>query len=412
MPQASEFLGAPRTAEYVPTLYHSGWSGLRRRMPPFNLHQVDEMLTDARVEFGLRLIKGPVLSKSRFFIDCNNPEVKEFLKNTVVRFWRTSAARALKALEWGFSCSEVMYRPQKGRLEYETLKDLHSLDCRAITQQGKFLGATVQHVPGRGRQKVGLVVPKVLWHIHAREKHPWYGRSRLQAAYLPWVEMWSDGGYRDARTLWYHRNAFDSGTMRHPQGMIKIDENRQVPAKDLAREIMEKKKTGGVLTLPNTQSQGPGIYDWTYEPPNAPAPPAELLEYGENLRDEIAEGMGVPPEIIRAEGTGAYAGRQIPMDAFYAMLQEIVYWLMFDVDQQVLRPLVEVNFGPEIEYEVIPFGILRPSAEEHAVEREAQSPRAIPPMSMTDWLTEPRYGIEIISDEPPVGYTPKWSNAA
>jgi hypothetical protein len=404
--------GQAVTQDYVPSAYASAWAGVRHRLPRFSLMQVQDMLTDPRVEFGLRLIKGPVLSKSRFFVDCDNPEAKEFLKNTVIRFWRTSAARALKALEWGYSCAEAMYELRKGRIEFDVLKDLHSLDCRALTRGGKLVAAAVQKVPGQRKKKVPLPIPKLLWHIHARELHPWYGCSRLRAAYLPWAEMWADGGYRDARTLYYHKYAFEGGIMRHPPGTVKLDDGTTVVNKDLAREILEKKKTGGVMTLTNVPNSGfDGQYAWDYQPPHVMPPPENLLEYGKDLRDEMWEGMGIPPEIARAEGTGAYAGRKVPEDAFYSVLQEIVYWLMFDFDQQIGRPLVEVNFGSGIEYEIVPFGLIRPSMEEAAVEREAKLPRALE-MSTAEWLLEPRYGIEIVSEVPPVGYTPKYGRAA
>jgi len=72
----------------------------------------------------------------------------------------------------------------------------------------------------------------------------------------------------------------------------------------------------------------------------------------------MVEGMGVPIELVEPVGTGAYAGRRIPMDAFLATLHEIACWLISDFDEQVLRPLAERNFGPGLEYTIIPFGII------------------------------------------------------
>lgn len=399
----------PITRDYQPHAYGSGWYGLRRRAPLFSLSAIGEMLTDPRVQFALRLVKGPVLSKARFFVDCDHAEAKEFLVDTITRFWRTSAGRALKAIEWGFSCSEVLYEVHEGRIRFEGLKDLHSMDCRVWIQNGQLDGASVRNLPGVNRNTPAIRVPRLLWHVHDREKQPWYGRSRLYGAYLPWIEKWSDGGYRDIRTLFYHKCAFEGGIFYHPPGSDKLDDGSEVSNKDLAREMLEKKKTGGVMALPNT-TDGEGNRKWVYEPPHVLSEPGGMLEYGRDLDDEIAEGIGVPSEVLKAEGTGAYAGRQIPMEAFYAMLQEVMYWLMTDFDQQVLRQLVAVNFGQELQFEVVPFGLLTPSVEQQQVETERASPQAVPGMEMSldTILEQPRYNVEVVSDVPPVGYLPKY----
>ena len=116
---------------------------------------------------------------------------------------------------------------------------------------------------------------------------------------------------------------------------------------------------------------------------------------------------------MKAEGTGAYAGRRIPMEAFYAMLQEILFWLITDVDQQVLRQLVAVNFGPQLEYEIVPFGLVTPSQEEQ--QQQAGAQQAPPPqgmeMSLDTMLEQPRYNVQIVSDTPPVEYRVKYGAA-
>lgn len=79
--------------------------------------------------------------------------------------------------------------------------------------------------------------------------------------------------------------------------------------------------------------------------------------------------MGIPPEIARAEGTGAYAGRFVPQQAFYSTLQSMLQWLIGDADEQIFRRLVIHNFGDD-EYEIIPFPLID-SLEENNVEQNA-----------------------------------------
>ena len=80
-----ELLGSPLTADYMP----SGYAGIflfARNRPPFSLTVIQEMLADPRVIFGLWLLKGPILANSRFYVECENDDVKDFLIKNVTRF--------------------------------------------------------------------------------------------------------------------------------------------------------------------------------------------------------------------------------------------------------------------------------------------------------------------------------------
>lgn len=361
-----ERLLATVTRDYLPTGYHSGFFHLHR-LPPFTVFTVGAMLMDPRIVFGLWLIKGPILAQARFKIECDDSAVKDFIIKNVTRFWSTGAGRALKGLEWGYSCSEVLYKHRDdGLIYYDDIKDLHSTDCRALTDGGELIGARIRNIPGHSR--VTIAGPKLLWHTHQREYHPFYGRSRLYGAYYPWVETWTDGGFRDVRRLFFHKYAFDGGVMYHPQGTTKLEDSGAVIAyKDLARELIEKKKTGGTLTLPSL-FDGAGNRLWEHVQPNVSSPPIAIMEYGADLKTEILEGMGIPPEVAAMGETGAYAGRLVPQQAFYASLQEIVRYLIEDFARQCLDYLIEVNFGACVEYQIQTFGLMQSDAKEEGLD--------------------------------------------
>ena len=381
----NQLLGSPLTADYLPEGY-TGMFLFARNRPPFSGTVIREMMSDPRVIFGLWLIKGPILANSRFKIVCEDEEVTKYLIENITRFWRNSAARALKSIEWGYSASEVLYKVVEGKIHFDILKDIHSLDTRAVTKEGSLVGFTVRNVPVRSTQvpmqggeygehkKLFIGIPKGFWHIHWRDRHPWYGLSRLYGAHIPWWEQWSDGGYRDIRRLWFHKNAFEGGVMYHPPGVTRTKDNLVISNKDLAREMIEKKRTGGTLTLPNTMS-GDGIRSWEYAAPVGNPIPAGLMEYGASLKEELFEGMGIPPEIFQSGGSGfgSATGRAIPEEAFFSVLQEILQWLISDADQQIFRHLVRLNFGQDhARYEIVPFGLTAKAEERENQQREDQ----------------------------------------
>lgn len=355
-----ELLGSPLTAEYVPYAV-SGTFSLSRHRPPFTYYMVREMLTDPRIIYGLWLIKGPLASRAEVQVVCEDETIRQFLITNINRFWRTSIMIALSAIEWGISASEVMYRYTDGQIQFDKLRYIDPLDVRTVTSKGEICGINVRNIPLRGQvrqQALYIGAPKCMIHLHWREKSPYYGLSRLYGAHVPWWETWSDGGYRDIRRLWYYKNAFEGGVMYHPPGMTRLPSGLLIDNKDLAREMITKKRTGGTLVFPNSFIGDSQNRSWEYEPPTSNSGPEGLLDYGELLRSEELEAMGIPPEIVQSggnQGFGSSTGRQIPQDAFFAVLQELLQYLVNDLDTYVLRYLVQLNFGPAAaSYDLIP----------------------------------------------------------
>jgi len=335
--------------EYIPNAYSGYWLFNRNR-PLFTQFTIREMLIDPRVTFGLWLIKGPMLSKAKFMVDSENSEVKEHVVDLINEFWLNGAVQALKAVEWGYSGNEVLYKRDEktGRITYSGLKDFESPSVKIVTKHGKRSGIlvdnfqTVQMEPGKA---VYLGGPKAFHHVHWRHLHPHYGRSRLVGAHIPWNEMWSEGGYRDIRRMWFYKNCFAGGTIYHPQGHAKTPEGRIIAYQDIAQEIVEKMRTGAVMALPGDMDNR-GNRKWEYIDPKGNTIPAGLFDYGDSLRIEILEAMGIPYEVIESsgnEGFGSSTGRAIPETAFYSILQEELNWLIYDFVEQIARPSVQIN---------------------------------------------------------------------
>lgn len=362
-----KLVGKPLTADYQPM--HWGDTNASLRIPPFTLAYVSLMMRDYRIRIGMRTIKGPILMRAQFSVKCENEEVRQWIIRTIERFWVTSASTAMKAYEWGYSCSEQLWKRVDGLFQFDRLKNLHSLDCRCWTIDGKIMGASVKNVPGMKDCK--LIGPKCFWHIHDREAHTYYGLSRLYGAFVPWNDKYGDGGHRDSEKLWMRKYAYDGGILYHPPGFSNIQlpdgsVAMTIANKDLAREMMDKKLNGGSMTLPNQMiGEGGNIRAWEFVPPIANEPPMALFEQGDKYDDRMLEGLGVPPEILTADGTGAFAGRAIPMQSFFASEQELLVAITIDMVEQILEPGVLLNFGP-VPFDVRPFPLLEKEEQETA----------------------------------------------
>lgn len=376
----SALLEAPFTADYEPYATHGyGYYSAIHSMPVFTPFWIPLMLRDQRIQFGLRMIKGPILAASRFYVDDDESKgdtfspLKKFIVKNLTRFWRFSAVKALRAIEWGYSGNEALYKLKGDQIHFDTLKILQPFDVRVLTKDGDKVGISVQKIKGR-RGKVYLGGPKGLWHCVNREDYPWYGQSRLFGAFVPWMEFYGSGGAKDIRRLYYHKYAFTGDVGYYPTDTTPgpAGEYPRSP-KEIMRSILEKRKTGGVVAFPNVRDEN-GNPRWVIEPGHSTGSSVDILEYHRMLKGEMTEGMGIPTEVMEAAEVGSgWSGRMVPATAFFAMLQEYVNWLIFDFDQQIMRPLVELNFGiKDPDYEIIPFGLLRGPGDEEENEKEAQ----------------------------------------
>jgi hypothetical protein len=357
-------VGRPKTAGYRPSVVWGPWQQWRHT-PPFHIRRIPEMLTDARVRLGLNIIKGPIASKARIFVKCDNPLVKQFIVSTLTRFWKNSLSRALRAIDWGFSPGETVYKMDlDGTMQFDIIRELYPLDVLAIEnwQIAEITGILIRNTPG-GAARV-LRAPRFFWHVVGREHQPIFGLSRLYGAWKPWLEKTSQGGWRDIRRLFYYKNAYDSGELYYPENDIVNTASGPVSAQQYAQDAMELGRTGATYCWPNTIDPNTSTRAWERKPPSSPSPPPGLEEWGNDLNAEILEGMEIPPEIAHAEGTGAYAGRLIPFQGFMMTEMTLLNQLLADFDTQVLSRLIEYNFGARTEYELMPFSLL------DAVEKE------------------------------------------
>lgn len=357
--------------------------------PIFNFITVESMLLDSRIQFALGLIKGPIHTYTKFFgsEDGDNPqvhqaivdrdyyfsykikaeskEVEEYILRQINRFWEVASPKALTALEWGYSGSQVMYRQDiKGNLHFDNLHNYHARRVRPVSQRGHLVGmvfrsnmtATHRFFP----------VPKAFWHVHRREVNKFTGRSRLKGSHIPWHETWTQGGARDIRRLWFFKNSYDGGVIRYPEGQKQKDaQGNEVESIELAEQLISQKTTGGYLILPNKKINDNKDYAWDYEPPSSNVTPQGLMEYPSQLRSEILEGMGIPPEVVESSGSqgfGSATGRKVPYMGFIASLYPLVGCLIGDFRAQILDSLLLLRYGKEIEYDITPIIPLSPEA--------------------------------------------------
>lgn len=308
--------------------------------------------------------------------------VSEFVLAHVDRFWQRGIPHIQEGgYPYGWAAGEHVYKDNNGMLVWSHIKSFHPTDASVLTLKYNAVGIRVKNI--REKQPVDLwfasenIPAKACWYAHRPRFNQFYGRSQLIGAWRPWRRL----GWRDAVEqvidAAVYRAGYRGPIVRHPREDMQTAQSG-IPAtrtdsqghprrsaRDVARQMVEWAKAGAGFTLSSEQyppAQGGGN-KWDVEFPEHVMDVRPLIDAAKYLEDQIMLGIGVPPELVKAGGTGSgYSGRSIPREAFLDGQQKVADAILQGFVEQVVKPLVLWNFG-DIPFEVSCKSLLESQAE-------------------------------------------------
>jgi len=351
-----------KAAGYKPAMFGSLVSTVLDNKPRFTWIETERMRWDPQVQFGLRILRAPLYGVT-WKIDADSDRIARWIDREMTRVYRRVMPKAVRCFEYGVAAGEVTYRPSRvngrTRVHFHEFHEFHPRDARPDVWErgplaGKLASMTVNAVGSAGT----IVIDRQhsFWFRgEMAEYASWYGRPRLAGAFEPWLEKRGKHGAVPTRALFY-KKCFRGPHMRYPVGQTNMGTTESPVLKsnqDIAREIIEKFESGGVVALPNVVDESNNPL-WVWEDPKSFADVAGILDYPKQLDKEILIGLGIPPELVEASTVGSgYSGRAIPAQVFFSSLDEIAHLIIEAIDLQIIRPLVRLNFG-RVGYEIIP----------------------------------------------------------
>jgi len=375
------------TAGYTPQAT-TGYISVVNRLPVFLRDHVPDMLREPRISLGLKTIKGPILSKCRFYVRDEQSKpgkpspIKKFICDQITRFWENGVETALTSLEYGFSGSEVVYRIHDDDYCYDHLEPLQQRDIRLQIKKktGKKDCIKVVRNDSNSSSHKPLYIGgiKSLWCVQNRDFHKYYGRSVLYGAFQPWMDLYADGGAHDVRRLYYHKYAYSGDIIYYPPGATPgttsgpgADPDGSRANKQLARQLINQRRSGAALAFPNKRDEK-GNRLWEIDEAKAGPSVTNMLEYYQDLKKEIFEGMGIPPEVLEASEVGSgWSGRSIPQHSFFTTLHGYAAAVIRDFNEQIIAPLIRLNYQTDYDYSIVPFGLVRDSESDENADKEA-----------------------------------------
>lgn len=346
----------------------------------FDLSVYDQMLKDGQVKAGLDIIKLSATAHG-FEVSGDDEETKQYAQFIEDNFEQVQGnledtiREMLSALEYGYSCTEKVfeYDQKTGKIMLKKLKTLDPHTLRVKTNQFGDIEYVRQYI---GSQKVTLPANKVMWFANDRKFGNPYGHSALRQIYKHWYIK--DKLYRFANIA-YERY----GT---PLLVGHVQDAKDV---NKMRRLLEK--INGLTGL--AISGGDSIQ--AIQGNNA-----DFIGYIEHHDRKIMEGLLVPPMLLGLSRgqSGSYALSGNQFDIFLFRLQSLQRDIKSIIEEQIIRPLVDLNFPNAKRYPSFNFRLMTQEDIEK-LSRVFQlliSARVISPEE--DWLRE-RLGFPPINEE-------------
>jgi phage gp29-like protein len=304
-----------------------------------------KMRLDGQVSAGLSVVKLPVMSR-RFHVVADSDEVAEFVKKTLEPVWRDLIRGALLALDYGFAVMEKVWAEDaNGKLVYARFKDPdpESLELE-VDDRGNFVGVSQQ--PGQR-----IDADKAFLYTHRLEHGNLYGISRLRPAYPYWRT-------KEIIYLFLNRYLERKGNppvvVKYPPRVTpsntgpQTDKNARA-ALELGGKLLEN---SAVAVPHDVDSHGHQTWGVSYleDDPRV----AMFLEYIDHLNKMILRSLFVPDRVLTQEAeTGSFALAKVHADIFLMSEEGLITDIEAAVNEQIVKPLIDYNFGPEMRSRII-----------------------------------------------------------
>lgn len=338
-----------KVPNYTPPPGHRG-SMDELGLPQFNMRQINLMLRDSQIKLGKAIKTAPLMHVK--FSASGSPNVAAFASEMMHTAWDTIVPKMANSLWYRIFCAEPTFKKNKGIIELTGCSDFYPPDCEFLEINKQLVGIRVkQRVSDRNSISYGhqdLYGMKSLVYIHQQQFGSRDGVSELEGAYEAWLEKVGPDGALAKRKLWFYKNSFHSGIIKHPPGSYQWNRSdntvAETPYRDIARQAVERGTSGSVWAFPQVFDEK-GNSMWDYQPSAVNGDGKPMMDYVEQLNTEMLRGMGIPDDIIsQTSGTGSYAGRSIPFQAFLTSQNDTIRAMFSAILKQVVLPLCWWNF--------------------------------------------------------------------
>jgi len=303
-----------------------------------SLQTYKKMENDAGVIAPLTIVKAPIHSVE-WDIECENSDIREFVKKALKRIWNKFVSDSLLALNFGFQAFEKIFERNGDGIVY---KKLLPFDPEYITlkeeKDGSFGGIELQMFEG---ENVQLPPEKSFVFTHDKRWDNDYGRSRLRPAYRYWF---IDRYYYDFENVFMETLSCPPTIGYAPPGKTKTEDGREVDNLETMLQTVKDIRSGGSAALPSNMWSEKDR-QWFVELLESKKDVGHFIKAHEHLDTMKARAIFVPDLIFQAQKVGSYALGKQHSNNFILSIKAILDTLKEYIDLYLIPQLVLYNFG-------------------------------------------------------------------
>jgi hypothetical protein len=304
------------------------------------------MRLDPQIALGLAAIKAPVMHVTReggWWIEGGNEDVVAVVAEVMRPLVRPLFRSCLHAVEFGHQAHEKVWErrsvgPQRV-YGYRKLKALEPGTFELYADEhGRYAGLRQPHMDAP--------IPPEKTFVMTLDKE-WgnlYGRGRLDAAYEPWY--WSSVVYLFANR--YFERKADPVLRAYGPPEVRVDPatGAEEHALDSLNDTLASLRGSGSVALPDERDEH-GNRRWDVDYLLDDQRGEMFRSYLEHLDAKKLRALFVPERSLTQDGrVGSHAAARQYADTFLLMEAGLLADLVGQVNTHVIRPLIEVNFGP------------------------------------------------------------------
>ncbi len=319
------------------------------------LCDISAMRQDPTIKIGLSVIKQPLqrvdwtITKMPGARQELPPDIKQFVEDNLRPLWDEFMVNLLTGIDFGYVVFEKVWEPVNGKLNYGRLLPLRpdNLEIYYDPVSGDFTRVKqIQPctVARKTEKAVEISAEKLFVYTHKKEFADVEGESRLVGVYPYWRMCNDMYKYTNA---FYHRFGIPTIKGWAPRGTTPVTTDKD------GNPVEVDNMTWWSSVLDNLHNSTTLVHEftednrWGFEILEPKVENVRFLPYIEHLNVMKLVALFVPELTVMKGARGSYALGRAQTELFIDNEEAILKEINGQIDEYLIRPLVEYNWGPD-----------------------------------------------------------------
>lgn len=307
-----------------------------------SLQTFKDMENDAGIIAPLTIVKAPIRSVE-WSIECENNDIKDFVKKALLLIWEQLIGDMLLALNFGFQSFEKVFTRNNDGIVYKKLLAYDPADITVKTNEktGGFAGIELSQV-NKPMGAIQLPPQKCFHFAYDMRWGNFYGISKMRPAYKYWF---TDKYYYEFQNVFMEKLSGGVVVAYAPSGKTVVD-GVEYDNIETMKKVAQDIRSGGVASLPSEMwGEQAGDRKWILELLESKKDTGQFVKAHEHLDTMKSRAIFVPDLIYKAEKVGSFALGKEHTNNFILSIKAILDYAKLFIDSYLIPQLVEYNFG-------------------------------------------------------------------